>query len=34
MPELKWRFGYVFALGSMVAVGLAIYFFLRKVRWL
>ena len=34
MPELKWKFGYVFALGSMVAVGLAIYFYLRKVRWL
>jgi magnesium transporter len=34
MPELKWRFGYVFALGSMVAVGLALYFYLRKVKWL
>jgi magnesium transporter len=34
MPELHWRFGYVFALGSMVVVGLAIYFYLRKVRWL
>lgn len=34
MPELKWKFGYVFALGSMVAIGLAIYFYLRKVRWL
>lgn len=34
MPELKWRFGYVFALLSMVGVGLAIYFYLRKVKWL
>lgn len=34
MPELKWRFGYVFALGSMVAIGLAIYFYLRKIKWL
>ncbi len=34
MPELKWRFGYVFALLSMVGVGLGLYFFLRKVRWL
>jgi magnesium transporter len=34
MPELKWRFGYVFALGSMAAVGLGLYFFLRKVKWL
>jgi magnesium transporter len=34
MPELKWRYGYVFSLGSMVAVGFAIYFFLRRVKWL
>ncbi|HYN85372.1 MAG TPA: magnesium/cobalt transporter CorA [Pyrinomonadaceae bacterium] len=34
MPELQWRYGYVFALLSMVVVGLAIYFYLRKVRWL
>ena len=34
MPELKWRFGYVFALLSMVAVGLALYAYLRKVKWI
>ncbi|HEV3471386.1 MAG TPA: magnesium/cobalt transporter CorA [Pyrinomonadaceae bacterium] len=34
MPELKWRFGYTFALLSMVGVGLALYFFLRRVKWL
>ncbi|HEX5708517.1 MAG TPA: magnesium/cobalt transporter CorA [Pyrinomonadaceae bacterium] len=34
MPELGWRYGYVFALLSMVVVGLAIYFYLRKIRWL
>ncbi|MBA3240592.1 MAG: magnesium/cobalt transporter CorA [Acidobacteria bacterium] len=34
MPELKWQFGYVFALLSMVGVGLGLYFYLRKVRWL
>ena len=34
MPELKWRFGYVFALLSMVGVGLALYFYLRRVKWL
>ncbi|MCA1592930.1 MAG: magnesium/cobalt transporter CorA [Acidobacteria bacterium] len=34
MPELHWRFGYVFSLGSMVAVGLALYFYFRKMRWL
>jgi magnesium transporter len=34
MPELGWRYGYVFALLSMVAVGLALYLFLKKVKWL
>ncbi len=34
MPELKWRFGYVFALLSMLGVGLGLYFYLKKVRWL
>ncbi len=34
MPELHWRFGYVGALLSMVAVGLVLYFYLRKVKWL
>jgi magnesium transporter len=34
MPELRWRYGYVFALLSMVAVGLALYVYLKKVDWL
>jgi magnesium transporter len=34
MPELKWRFGYVGALGSMVAIGIAIYLYFRKIKWL
>lgn len=34
MPELKWRFGYVFALLSMVAIGLALYAYLKKVKWI
>ena len=34
MPELKWRFGYVFALLSMIAIGLGLYFYLRKIKWL
>jgi len=34
MPELKWRYGYVFALLSIVGVGLALYAYLRKVKWL
>src|SRR4029450_3670686 len=31
MPELRWRYGYVVALASMVAVGVALYVFLKKV---
>ena len=34
MPELKWRFGYVFALLSMVVVGFALYRYLKKVKWI
>jgi magnesium transporter len=34
MPELHWRYGYVYSLSSMVVVGLALYVFLKKVKWL
>jgi magnesium transporter len=34
MPELTWRYGYVFALLSMVGVGAGLFFYLKKVKWL
>ncbi len=34
MPELKWKYGYIFALSSMLAVGIGLYVYLRKVKWL
>ena len=34
MPELHWRYGYIFALLSMVGSGIALYIFLKKVKWL
>ena len=34
MPEIFWRYGYVFALISMVAVGFTLYLYFRKVDWL
>lgn len=34
MPELRWRFGYVFALGSMVVVGIALYVYLKRIKWI
>lgn len=34
MPELEWQFGYPWALGLMVAVGLALYAVFRRKRWL
>jgi magnesium transporter len=34
MPELGWRFGYVFAAGLMVLVSLALYIAFRRRNWL
>ncbi|MGB9178020.1 MAG: magnesium/cobalt transporter CorA [Pyrinomonadaceae bacterium] len=34
MPELQWRYGYVFALLSMVVAGFGLYLYLRKIKWL
>lgn len=34
MPELTWKYGYVFALTSIVVVGFGLYLYLRKVKWL
>lgn len=34
MPELDWKFGYPGALLSMLVIGLAIYFYFRKIKWL
>jgi len=34
MPELKWRYGYVGALGSILAVGVSLYIYFRRIKWL
>ena len=34
MPELRWRYGYVYSLLAMVAIGFALYLYLKKVKWL
>jgi magnesium transporter len=34
MPELRWRYGYIGALASMLVIALALYFFFRKIKWL
>lgn len=34
IPELKARYGYVGALLSMVAVGVAIYTYFRRIKWI
>jgi magnesium transporter len=34
MPELGWKYGYIFALCSMVLVGIGLYVYLKKVKWL
>lgn len=34
MPELQWRYGYAFALGTMLAVGTILFLFFRRRRWI
>lgn len=34
MPELRMRYGYVYALLSMVGVGMALYIYLKKIKWI
>ncbi|GAA4265633.1 magnesium/cobalt transporter CorA [Frondihabitans peucedani] len=34
MPELKWEFGYPFAILLMIAAGFGLYWVFRKRRWL
>jgi magnesium transporter len=34
MPELKARYGYVGSLLAMVGVGVAIYTYFRRIKWL
>jgi magnesium transporter len=34
MPELKWEFGYPFALGLMLAMGIGLYVAFKKRNWL
>jgi magnesium transporter len=34
MPELHWRFGYLFALGLMVAVSAALYLVFKRRGWI
>jgi magnesium transporter len=34
MPELRWKYGYVFALSSMVFIAVVLYLYFRKIKWL
>lgn len=34
MPELDWLFGYAWALGLMVAIGLSLLLLFRRINWL
>ena len=33
MPELGWKYGYFFAWGLMLAVGVIVYFYFKHKRW-
>lgn len=34
MPELFWRYGYVGALTAMLLIGVGLYLYFRKIKWL
>jgi magnesium transporter len=34
MPELHWHYGYLFAVGAMVAISAGLYAFFRRIEWL
>lgn len=34
MPELNWSFGYPFALGLMVVLGVVMLLFFKKKKWI
>lgn len=34
MPELRWKYGYVFALAWMLVIGMGLYVYFRKRKWL
>ncbi len=34
MPELRWKYGYVFALSWMFVIGVALYIYFKKRDWL
>lgn len=33
MPELKWKYGYIFAWGIMLAIGLSAVLYLKRKKW-
>jgi len=34
MPELKWKFGYFFVWGIMIVIGIGMYIYFRRKKWL
>jgi magnesium transporter len=34
LPELEWRFGYLYSLGLMVVVDVGLFAWFRRIRWL
>ena len=34
MPELHWRYGYLWALGLMVSIALGLIYWFRRIKWL
>jgi len=34
MPELNWRYGYFFSIGLMLAIGLGMFLFFKRKKWI
>ena len=34
MPELHWRYGYLWAIGLMIGISAGLVLFFRRIRWL
>jgi magnesium transporter len=34
MPEIGWRYGYIWSLAAMLMVAMALYYYFRHIKWL
>jgi magnesium transporter len=34
MPELEWRYGYLITLAAMLGIGVAMFLYFKRKKWL